>query len=470
MRLKRKTKGSVFRQLVVSYILFAVLSVVTLYFCLFGVLFFIGGSRLDTLIPYELVDDQGNVGDIRSFTNIGGWIEKLDSDFHVIEVYGEKPDSAQSYTMEEISEYLYTDHIVETDTSAREYRGFLKAAQEGGETVWYLMKIGRKNLFMTYSYNVAADRSTGRATTTALLVFGILFLVDCILMSTYLSRKIKRPLMMITEGMEQVKQGAGSVRLDFQAQREFGEIRDSFNLMIEQLEQEKLEKRVNEEKKNRLLLELSHDIKTPVATIKGCANALEEGLVKPSEVQRYYQMIDQKAGRVNTLANEMFLMLKLEDADYQMQAERTDLCELARQVSAEYYEELTGRGLDFRILIPETPIFVKIDPKEFARVIENLLGNAVKYNQTGTMAEVEVRQADEMTEIFVRDDGEAIAGDIRPVLFDPFVRGDRARQSKGGTGLGLAIASKIVEKSGGTLEYLRMEEKNVFRAAIPVDK
>lgn len=463
----QKPRGSVFRQLVASYILFAVLSVVTLYLCLFGVLFFIGENNLESLDPYMLVDDEGNVGDIRSFVNIGGWIEKLDSDYHVIEVYGEKLDSVQSYTMEEISEYLCTDHIVETDTSASEYRGFLKAAQTAGETVWYLMKIRRENLSMTYSYNVAADGPSTKAVVVAFLAFGILFLVNCILMSTYLSRKIKQPLRKITEGMEQVKQGAGLVQLDFQAQREFGQIRDSFNLMIGQLEQEKQEKRINEEKKNRLLLELSHDIKTPVATIKGCANALEEGLVKPSEVQRYYRMIDQKAGRVNTLANEMFLMLKLEDADYEMQMERTDLCELARQVSAEYYEEITGQGLDFRILIPEYPIFVQIDRKEFARVIENLLGNVVKYNQTGAIAEVEVRQTDNMAEILVRDDGEAIAEDIRPVLFDPFVRGDRARQSKGGTGLGLAIAFKIVEKQGGTLEYLRMEEKNVFRVMLP---
>ncbi len=488
MKRKKKSKGSVFRQLVTSYILFAVLSVVTLYLCMFGVLFFLGGGDLDALAPYEMVDDEGNVGDIRYFTRIGGWIEKLDSDFRLVEVYGEKKDSVQSYTMEELAEYLCTDHMVETETSAREYRGFLKSVQMGteteqtdggtkpsdeetmysdGETVWYLMKISRKELLLTYSYNVGVSSPQSGIVVMAFLLFGVLFLINCALMSAYLSRKIKRPLSQLTEGMEQVKQGASMVRLDFQAQKEFEEIRDSFNLMIRQLEEEKREKQINEEKKNRMLLELSHDIKTPVATIKGCANALEEGLVKTSEIPRYYQIIDRKAGRVNTLANEMFLMLKLEDTHYELQTERTDLCELARQISAEFYEEITGQELDFRIKIPETPVYADIDRKEFTRVIENLLGNVVKYNQTGTMAEVEVRQEGGMAKISVRDDGSAVAEDIRSVLFDPFVRGDKARQSRGGTGLGLAIAYKIVEKQGGTLTYQRVNEENEFKAEVP---
>lgn len=396
--MKKKRKDSVFRQLVVSYIVFAILSVVTLYLCMFGVLFFLSGGKWDTLAPYELVNDEGNVGDIGSFARIGGWIEKLDSGYQVVEVYGEKQDSIRDYTIEELSEYLYTDNIVDTDTSAREYRGFLKSVQTEEDTAWYLMKIKRETLYLAYSYNVGVNDSQTGAAVTAFLIFGILFLLNCLFMSAYLSRKIKQPLLKITQGMEQVKQGAGLVRLDFKAQREFEEIRDSFNLMIEQLENEKQEKRINEEKKNRMLLELSHDIKTPVATIKGCANVLEEGLVKPAEIRRYYQTIDRK---------------------------------------------------------------------EFARVMENLLGNVVKYNQTGTMAEVEVRRTGNVAEIFVRDDGEAIAEEIRPVLFDPFVRGDKARQSKGGTGLGLAIAYKIVEKQGGKLTYLRENEENVFRAAIP---
>lgn len=462
----RRDKGSVFRQLVASYIVFAAVSVLFLYLCMFGVLIFIGGGNLETLAPYELVDSKGNVGDISHFENLGGWIEQLDGSYHVTEVYGEKKDEVMCYTMEELTEYLSTDNLVESMTSASEYRGYLKAVQTGGATTYYLMKIARDALRMSYTYDIGKNSQSVRVAVAAVLFFFLLFLASCFLMSAYLSRRIRKPLQKIICGMERVKAGDSSVRLDFEAQREFAEIRDTFNMMIGQLDAQKREKQINEEKKNRMLLEISHDIKTPVSTIKSSANVLEEGLVKPEEVPRYYRIIDQKAGRVDTLVNDLFLLLRMEDGDYRMQVERTDLCELTRQICADYYEELTGRGLEFKIRIPEEPVYAEVDRKEFPRVIENLLGNAVKYNRTGSEVSVEVRREGSKARILVQDDGTAVSEELRPVLFDPFVRGDRARQTSGGTGLGLAIAGKIVKKHGGKIWYERMEGENVFTVVL----
>ncbi len=99
-------------------------------------------------------------------------------------------------------------------------------------------------------------------------------------------------------------------------------------------------------------------------------------------------------------------------------------------------------------------------------MIENLLGNAVKYNRTGSEVSVEVRREGGKARILVQDDGTAVSEELRPVLFDPFVRGDRARQTSGGTGLGLAIAGKIVKKHGGKIWYERMEGENVFTVVL----
>lgn len=455
-------KGSVFRQLVVSYIVFAVVSVFLLYLCVFGVLIFIAGGQIESLAPYELVDSEGNVGDFGSFERLGGWIEQLDDSYRVTKVYGEKKDQVSAYSMEELTEYLMADNLVKTATSASEYRGYLKAVETENGTAYYLMKIGRDALQMSYTYNVGKDSQSVRVAVAAFLSFGLMFLLSCLLMSAYLSRKIRKPLKKITDGMEKVRAGDGQVRLEFEAQREFAEIRDTFNMMIGQLEEEKRRKQQDEERKNRMLLEISHDIKTPVSTIKSSAAALEDGVVKPDELSRYYRMIDQKAGRVNTLVNELFQLLKMEDKDYVLKLERTDICELMRQVCAEYYEEITGRGLDFLIRIPETPVYAGLDRKEFSRVMENLLGNAVKYNQSGKCIGVEIRREDGKTKISVEDDGEPIGEELRPVLFDPFVRGDLARQTNGGTGLGLAIAAKLVEKHAGELRYERQEDRNIF--------
>ncbi len=464
MRKRRKKTGSVFRQLVTSYILFAVLLVIGAYICLFAMLIGISGGKIETLAPYDLVDEDGKTGDLSSLYRMGGWIEKLDQKYHVLEVYGDKKDQPQSYTQEEIYEYLVVDKLVDTDTSAKKYRGFMNIAKEDGKTFYYFVKLDRNILTLTYNYTVNNGIGGGKIGAGILLLFIVIFFGNCFLMSRYLARKIKKPLNEIIGGMEQViEQGVDQVHLDFQAQKEFEEIRDSFNIMTERLEQEKREKRVLEEKKNRMLLELSHDIKTPVATIKSYANALEEGLVKDEDFNSYYQIIDKKAVRVDVLVNEMFLMLKLDNPEYELETKRTDLCELVRTVCVEYYEELEEKGIEMHIEIPETPVWADVDQKEFTRVIENLLGNIVKYNQTGHGAWVSIKEEQGRVEIRVADDGEPIAEEIRPVLFDAFVRGDRARTSRGGTGLGLAIAQKIVEKLGGEITCLYEDGKNQFQ-------
>ena len=158
----------------------------------------------------------------------------------------------------------------------------------------------------------------------------------------------------------------------------------------------------------------------------------------------------------------MFLMLKLDNPEYEFEIKKTDICELLRTICAGYYEDLEAKGIEMHIEIPETPIWAGIDQKETKRVIENLLGNIIKYNQTGQGAWVSVKENNETVEIQIQDDGEAIAQEIHTIMFDPFIRGDQARSSKGGTGLGLAIARKIVEKLGGEITYQYKEGKNSF--------
>lgn len=459
----RKKPGSVFRQLVTSYILFAVLLVAGLYVCMFGVLISLGGRELESLAPYDMVDEKGQVKDLRVLDRNGMWIEKLDEDYHVAEVYGQKKDAPQSYTQDEIYEYLITDNMVDTDSPAAQYRGFINTVKLDGKKYYYFVKADRDTLSLTYNYNAASSSAGLRTVVVFFIMFSLFFFGNCFLMSRYLSRKIRKPLGEITGGMEQViHHGVDQVRLDFRAQKEFEEIRDSFNIMTERLEDEKRKKRVLEEKKNRMLLELSHDIKTPVATIKSYANALEEGLVREEDLTKWYQTMDKKAVRVDLLVNEMFLMLKLDNPEYEFEIKRTDLCELVRTICAEYYEQLEAKGIKLHIDIPETPIQAGIDQKEMTRVIENLLVNIMKYNQAGQGAWISVKESGEKAEILIQDDGEAIAEEIRTIMFDPFIRGDQARSSKGGTGLGLAIARKIVEKLGGEIAYQYKEEKNQF--------
>ncbi len=222
-----------------------------------------------------------------------------------------------------------------------------------------------------------------------------------------------------------------------------------------------------ENSRTRMLLNLSHDIKTPISTIKLYAKALRDKLVTGQKADDYLWTIDAKATRVAELSDDMFTLLKLEDSDYQISLKKEDAGEMVREVCAEYYDEVIEAGLTLELAIPDSFVAVQADKKLFRRVIANLLSNAVKYNTTGQLIVVSVKQlSGRRTVITVSDDGEPITAETRNDLFSAFTRGDAARSSSGGTGLGLSIAKGIIEKHAGELHYKREQQLNTFEIII----
>lgn len=445
-----RSKRGIFARLIGSFLIFTVLSIVIFIGCLFTVAYGIGGRDTSSFNVYGIVNESGEVMNITAIQRLGGWVEKLDDDYHVIQIWGEKQNHQQVYSKKEFTQ------LTQWEDKSLKYLGFVRYRQENGQDFYYLTIMPRKIIKTDITFLINGIPVWN--VVFIILGFG-LFALLCIGMSYYLSSTIKKPLKKLTDGMERVRQGEEGVRLVFDTKAEFAQIKDIFNLMMERLEKEKAEKLCNERKKNQLLLDLSHDIKTPISTIKSYANALQANLVPEEEKEKVYAMIDVKANRVSSLMEDMFLMLKLDRLEYAVEKEALDLCELLREICAEYYDEITDRGYDFEIQIPEERVEVNVDAKLFTRVIGNLLTNAVKYNQTGHYIGITCSLN---ARIEVLDDGAPIPERLQKSLFDAFVRGDEARTSVGGTGLGLSIAKTIISRHGGRIEYLRKGEYNCF--------
>ncbi|MBQ6786506.1 MAG: HAMP domain-containing histidine kinase [Lachnospiraceae bacterium] len=455
-RLSKLWKKSIFSKMVLGYIVFAVSILLTFIICMIGAMIFLSSGNDDNMPPNAFVNEAGEIITMETIEKLGGWVEELDEEYRVLRVYGDKKTDSMQYSRNEMISLT----SVETG-EPNYYIGFLKYIEKKGT---YFLCIYERNLVQIRLAVIldAQNEGADNVFLGVIVVFFLLCFINVLLICAYLNKKIKMPLQYIVNGMEKVKNGEGAVCLDFAAEREFESIRDTFNLMSRDLEKSKREKEEMEHKKAQLLLELSHDIKTPLATIKSYVNALESGLVPESKIPAYYQTIDKKADRVCSLSENMFLMLKMDNADYKLQLQRTDLCEVMRQVCAEYYEEIESAGYLFDIEIPEQPYYRDVDEKTFTRVITNLLTNAIKYNQVGEQIGVSVKQETEYVQIAIWDDGVLIAEDMRKSIFDAFVRGDKARKSDGGTGLGLSISKVIIEKHGGKLFYDVRNGKNYF--------
>ena len=301
----------------------------------------------------------------------------------------------------------------------------------------YLFVYPSDAMKLTFNFELEASDMSG-AENAMIVVMVLMLIAESVLVSFYIYRKIKKPLKQTVEGMQRVTLGEQRVHLSFRAEGEFTEIQDAFNLMIDRLEAEQSEKEKLQKERHQMRLELSHDLKTPLATIKSSAAALVEGVVAEEEKERYYQTIVAKSDRVNTMADDMFTMLKMESSDYQPRLIRMDFCEFVRQICVEDYEEMEQAEFSVQIGIPEEPVWVLADDKLLARVVANFITNAVKYNKTGKEISVTVKR-----------------------------EGDASRSTSGGTGLGLAIAKGIARKHGGDVGYLYEHGKNKFFLRLP---
>ena len=462
MRKNKRARG-IISSLTGSYLLFAVLLIVIGLISLIGSLFWLTEGNPAGVNPYAIMDAEGKLSDPNAVLSLNGWIEELDREYRVIDVYGNKKSQEMIYTPERLFRLVSYD-----PDSSEEYLGTLIEKPE--DSGYYMVFYNRKDVSISpFTINISSTGTRADGYQFFVVLLLVLFFLLCIGMGYYLRAKINRPLKQLVNAMKQVQEGTEGLRLDFKTEAEFALIRDAFNQMIDSLEQARAEREESEKSKNRILLELSHDIKTPIATINSYAVALEQGLVTEEKEQMYYETIRLKAERVNKMADDMFTMLKMKSREYKIGKDEKDICEFLRRQCVQYYEEAANRGLEIAARIPEKHIFCKADFLLLERVVGNLIENAMKYNKTGDRILVTLDEGEKEIRITVQDDGlpihnSEVGGDI----FEAFVRGDKSRRTDGGTGLGLTIAREIVEKHSGTISYVYEEKWNIFIFTIPL--
>lgn len=217
-----------------------------------------------------------------------------------------------------------------------------------------------------------------------------------------------------------------------------------FNELLAQEESQKL---ARDQRRNLMLSDIAHDIKTPITTICGYSKALSEGVVGEKDRQSYLDAIYAKAMRMDELITLLFEYVKLESEGFTLHREPGDLAELTREMAALLYADFEDREMELVLEISEEKVPFEMDRLQLGRAVTNLLTNAVRYGKAGGRVLVRLQEY----ELTVADEGEPVDPKFAAHIFEPFARGDKARSSKGGSGLGLGIAQRIVEMHGGKL-------------------
>lgn len=284
------------------------------------------------------------------------------------------------------------------------------------------------------------------------VVFGIAYIILVVIFVFVLRSKFYEPLEKLNKAMELLTEGKRKKPVDYSGPREFVDICDRFNIMVSKLEDSENQRKKLMNDKERMMADISHDLKTPITSIQGYAKALSDGIIVDEDKDKYIKIIYEKSKKLTELINIFHEYSKLEHPDFSLIFEKVDLSEYLRAYIALKYEDIVESGFNIEVDIPEEEMEIKIDKVQLQRVFDNILGNSIKHNEKGTNIYVSLKEKNDIYEIIIADDGKGISKDIANNIFEAFTVGDESRNSKQGSGLGLAIAKTIVDLHGGTIE------------------
>ncbi len=268
----------------------------------------------------------------------------------------------------------------------------------------------------------------------------------------------------INRGINALLAEEGDIRLP----SELYATEQKLNAVKRNLKQRTLEAQLAEQRKNELVMYLAHDIRTPLTSVIGYLNLLEEAPDLPKEQRVGYVHISlEKAYRLEKMVNEFFEITRYNLQQITLQKEQIDLYYMLVQLIDEMSPMLSERGNRAELLADED-LTVYGDADKLARVFQNVLRNAAVYSFPGTVIVISAKENGGAVEIVFQNEGHTIPKEKLEDIFEKFYRLDEGRNSyTGGSGLGLAIAKEIVTMHGGTITAESAENRVSFVIRMP---
>ena len=258
----------------------------------------------------------------------------------------------------------------------------------------------------------------------------------------------------LTEGVHQIRDGNLTHRIDYTEPDEFQSICDDFNDMAERLRDSVTQLQREEESRKELLAGISHDIRSPLTSIRAYVEGLLDGVADTKEKQTaYLTTIKKKTVEIDEMVRKLFLFSKMDIGEYPYTPEKLDAVkEIADFVRASA-EEYQSQGLEIKIKTMPHKAIIIADPIYFRSILMNLFDNSAKYKDKKIGAvSIEAEIIGQFLKLYVDDDGPGVPEEALPKLFDVFYRNDPSRKNPNqGSGLGLAIVWKAVERMNGSI-------------------
>lgn len=279
-----------------------------------------------------------------------------------------------------------------------------------------------------------------------IILFTVFAIIGAFILVYLFSRRISLPLIEINKVAKVMAQGDFKKRVYINSKDEIGQLANVLNNMAQSLDEQ-------EKRRREFISNISHDIRSPLTSMKGFLQAILDGTIPEEKKEKYINIVLEETERLTLLANNILDINKLADIDDQDRKTNFDINELIRRTIISFEARVVSKNLSMKISFAEKTTIVFADLEKIQRVIYNLIDNAIKFTENNKHIFITTIVKNNKVFVSVKDEGMGISLDDQKRIFDRFYKVDTSRgKDKKGSGLGLSIVKEFILLQGENIE------------------
>lgn len=262
--------------------------------------------------------------------------------------------------------------------------------------------------------------------------------------SIALATRVSRPIGRLSQASSRIAAGHYAERVPVSSDDEIGQLAESFNTMAASLES-------TERRRLQLVGDVAHELRTPIATLTGYLEGLEDGVIKPSDAT--WKLLRSETSRLSRLVNDLQELWRAEARQLPLSLTTIDVETEVLAAAQRFATQAQEQGVEVRSTVEPRLPAVRADAERLGQIVDNFLSNAIRYSPRGSVVTLSASQERDRVAVSVTDQGPGLTEDQLERVFERFYRVDTSRsRALGGSGIGLTIARAVAEAMGGRVE------------------
>lgn len=347
------------------------------------------------------------------------------------------------YTEEEISRML--NAVSDLDASS------VRFAQE---KIGFQMLVGTKPVFQdgaaTHVVRFYVDITQARSAVNMVYIEVVLVSLITVLISVivvfYTTTRLTRPFMEINETVQKYAKGDYNIRIPISSVEEATQLALSFNNMADQLKDLEATRR-------SFVANVSHELRSPLTSMKGFLEAMQDGTIGPEEHDKYIGIVLSETKRMAVMVNDLLDLARIESGKTALKLEIFDINELIRRTLITFEARISEHRMEVDVKFAQDQYYVEADSAQISQVLRNIIDNAIKYSPDDSRLRIATYAMRREIYVSIQDSGQGIPEEDIPHVFDRFYKVEKAHtpSTQGGTGLGLSIVKRIIDQHNQTI-------------------